>query len=75
MLVVYVDNGLVWQFSRGEYSTGISLSAVVDPVAVKAEQGPGQREHDRTLRPDLDYNPCRTSFKSVTVLHQSEQGK
>ena len=36
VVVVYVDNGLIWQFSRGEYSSGISPSAAVDPVAVKA---------------------------------------
>ena len=71
VVVVYVDNGLVRQFSRGEYSTGISPSAAVDPVAVQAVQVPGQRKHDRTLRLELDYNPCGTSFKSVTVLHES----
>ena len=36
VVVVYVDNGLVWQFSWGEYSTGTSPSAAVDPLAVKA---------------------------------------
>ena len=35
VVVVYVNNGLVWQASRGEYSTGIFPSAAVDPVAVK----------------------------------------
>ena len=71
VVVVYVENGLVWQFSRGEYSTGISPSAAVDPVAVKAVQVPGQRKHDRTLRLEIDCNPCGTSIKSVTVLHES----
>ena len=71
VVVVYVDNGFAWQFSRGEYSTGISPTAAVDPVAVKAVQVPGQRKHDRTLRLELDYNPCGTSFRSVTVLHES----
>ena len=71
VVVVYVDNGLVWQFSPGEYSIGISPSAAVDPVAVKALQFSGQRNYDRTLRHALDYNPCGTSFKSVIVLHES----
>ena len=70
VIVYYVDNGLNWQFSRGEYSTGISPSAAVDSVAVKAVQVPGQRKHDRTLKRELDYNPCGTSFKSVTVPHE-----
>ena len=38
VVVVYVDNGLVWQLSGGEYITGISPSAAVGPVAVKAVQ-------------------------------------
>ena len=71
VVVVCVANGLVWQFARGEYSTGISPSAAVDSVAVKAVQVPGQRKHDRTLRLELDYNPCGASFKIVTVLHES----
>ena len=36
VVVVYANHGLVEQFSRGEYSTGIFSSAAVDPVAVKA---------------------------------------
>ena len=71
VVVVYVNNGLVWQFSRGEYSTDISPSAAVDPVAVQAVQVLGQRKHDQTLRLELDYNPCGTSFRNVIVLHES----
>ena len=71
LVVVYVDNGLVYQFSRGEYSTDISPSAAVNPVAVKTLHVISQRKHNRTLRLELDHNPCRTSFKSVTVLHES----
>ena len=71
VIVVYVDHVIVGQFSRGEYSTGIFPSAAVDQVAVKAVQVPGQRKHDRTLRLELEYNPCGTSFKIVTDLHEN----
>ena len=71
VVVVNVDNVLVWQFSRGEHSRGICLSAAVDPVAVKDLHVPSQWKNDRTLRLELDYNPCGKSFKSVTVLHKS----
>ena len=71
VVVVYVTNGLVYQFSRGEYSTGISTSAVVEPVDDIAVQVPGKRKHDQTIRLELDYNLCGTSSKSMTVLHES----
>ena len=75
VVVVYVDNGLVWQFSRGEYSTGISPSPAVDPLTVKAVQVPGQRKHDRTLRLELDYNPCGTSLEKCDRASRKWAGK
>ena len=53
VVIVGVNHGLIGQLSRGEYITSIFSSAAVDPVAVKALQGPGQRKHDRTLRIEL----------------------
>ena len=75
VVVVYVDNGLVWHLSQGEYSTDIYPSAAVDPVAVKAVQVPVQWKRDRTLRLELDYNTGGTPFKRVTVLHDMGLGK
>ena len=69
--VIYVNNGLVGQFSRGEYSPSVFPGAAVDEVAVMAVQVPGRRKHHRTLRLELDYKPHGTTFKTVTVLHQS----
>ena len=66
-----LTTGLFRSFSGASTEQEISLSAAVDPVAVKAVQIPGQRKHDRTLRLELDYNPCGPSFKSVTVLQES----
>ena len=74
-VVVDVNRGLLGQLSRAEYSTSIFSSAAVDPVAVKAVQGPGQRKHDRTLRLELDYNPRGAPFESVAVFDESRQGK
>ena len=70
-----VNRGLLGQLSWGEYSTSIFSSAAVDPVAVKAVQGPSQRKHDRTLRLELDYNPRGAPFESVAVFDESRQGK
>ena len=66
MIFVYVNHGLVGQFSRGEYSTGTSPSAAIYPVAVKALQVPGQRRHDQRLRIQLDY--CRTPVRCPSKL-------
>ena len=75
VVVVDVNRGLTGQLSRVEYSTGIFPTAAVDPVAVKAVQGPGQRKHDRTLRLKLDDNPRVAPFESVAVLNESGQGE
>ena len=75
VVVVDVNRGLLGQLFRGEYSAGIFPTVAVDPVDVKAVQGSTQRKHDRTLRLELDYNPRAAPFESVTVLHESGQGK
>ena len=55
--IVDVNREFTGQLFRGEYSTGVFPTAAVDPVAVKAVPGTGQRKHDRKLRLELDYNP------------------
>ena len=73
--VVDVNRRLVGRFPRGEYSTGIFPTAAVDPVAVKAEQGPTQRKYDRALWLESNNDVRVAPFKSVTVLDESGQGK
>ena len=74
VVVVDVNHGPFAQLSRSEYSTGIFCSASVDPVALTAVQGPGERKHDRTLRLDLDYNPRRVPVERVAVFNESGMG-
>lgn len=49
MEAVDVHRGVFGGLPQGEYITGVFPTTDVDPVAVKAEQGPTQRKHDRTL--------------------------
>ena len=67
VVVVYVNHRFVGQFSWGEYSTGIFVSAAVDPVAAKAVQVNGQRKHDQTLRLELDCNLRGMPFEIATA--------
>ena len=73
VVVVDVNRGLLGRLSRGEYSTSIFSSAAVDPVAVMAVQGSGQRHNDRMLKAELDYNPRGAPFESVAVFDESRQ--
>ena len=75
VVVVDVNRGFLGQLSRGDYNTSMFSSAAVDPVAVQAVQGPGQRKHVRTLRHELDYNPRGAPFECVAVFDKSRQGK
>ena len=49
MQVVDVKRRLVGRLPRGEHSAGVPPTTDVDPVAVKAEQGPTQRKYDGPL--------------------------
>ena len=49
MEVADVNHRLVGRLRRGDNNAGIFLTTAVDPVAVKAEQGPTQRKCDRAL--------------------------
>ena len=74
MVVIYVSHGLVGQFSRGEYGTGIFLSAAVDPVgSERLRRFPVKRKHDQTLRLELDHNPRGTFFESALYVRSSRE--
>lgn len=75
MEVVGINRKAVGRSHRGEYSTRISPTTDVAPVAVKAEQGFTQRKHGRTLRLESNYNPRGAYLEHVAVVNKSEREK